>query len=104
MKNMLIDFGLLLLSITIFIGSLTLIYYLIRRKKKLNGTMSKQELKKMYKNALYTSLSFIFIGIIIYIVGIYIGGIGDITYFGWIILAAGLIATIYSCIGLYSVK
>jgi len=102
MTDFLVDVGIVILSIALIIGSIMFTVYLILNEKKLKETKSMQKLKKMYSNAIYLSLFIVIIGIITYVVGINIK-VTEVVYFGWIILSAGIITTIYSSIGLYNV-
>ncbi|MFH1100742.1 MAG: hypothetical protein V1726_01735 [Methanobacteriota archaeon] len=104
MTNLLADLGAVILSIVGVIGIIIFIAYLYLNEKKLKETYLPQKLKKTYKYAIYLSVIIFIIGILIYVFGLYAGGIGvDIAYFGWIIISSGLVAVIYSSLGLYNI-
>jgi len=95
--------GEIILSIVGIGGIIIITLFLYFNEKKLKETKATQELKTMYRNAIYLSLFIIILGLLTYVWGIYTGSIGgDIGYFGWIIFSAGLCALFYSVIGYYN--
>ena len=101
MTDLLAGMGIAILSIALLIGGIIVIVFLILNEEKLKETKSTQELKKMYKDAIYVSLGIIVIGIIGLIPAIYLNGDA---WFGGIILWAGLFAIAYSSIGFYNIS
>jgi len=101
MTDILVIAGIVIVSIVLFIGIIMFTVYLILNEKKLKDTMSIQMLKKIYSNAIYLSLFIVIIGIITYLIGTSIKAT-EVVYFGWAIFSAGVIATLYSSIGLYN--
>ena len=75
--------------------------FLVFNEYKLRRTRSLENLKRMYKEATYLSISFLVIGLIFMSLGVICGEDAS-AYMGWSLISASIIALVYSIMNLHS--